>query len=176
MFGVVLGAAVLLHVARPILRLVSGRVTDRASAWAGVGLLALGLDVFVGWAALAGVGPPSYRLVYVYGLLALLGWNTLVITAFALKLIPMWVWQERFQADLGARPVPAMRSLYSERLQALAGIGIAAGTALLAVAVLLEQPGWLRPGAWILALGGLSFLVNFVRVARWRLRRVTYRR
>jgi len=175
LFAVVLGIAVTAHVVRPLLRWCRGRVPDRASAWVGAALLALVLAVLLGWAALAGIGFPSYRLYYAYGLVAILGWNTLAITGFALKLFPLWVWQQRFEPDLGRRPVPAMRSLYSSRLQALTGAGIAAGVGILAVAVLRDAPGLLRPGAWILAVGGFSFLANFLRIARWRLPRMEYR-
>jgi len=173
-FARVLGAAVLFHVLRPLLRWFTGRVQDRASFWAGVALLALTLDVLLGWSTLAGLGVPSDRLYYAYGLLALLGWTTLAITAFALKLFPLWVWQERFEPDLGKRPVPAMRSLYSSRLQTVTGTGIALGVAVLVAGILLDLPALFRPGTWMLAVGGLSFVVNFVRMARWGVLRREY--
>jgi hypothetical protein len=175
-----LGAiAVGLHLGRPLRRFASGRITDRASAWVSVALLGLVAAVLLGVAVAwglperAGLSPDQAR--FAYGFLLLFGWITPAITAFSLKLFPLWVWQERFGRDLGVRPVPAMKSLYSTRLQAVTGWGLALGTAIVVAGLLGEWEAVQAVGIRVYAAGVTAFLANFVRMARWGLLRKPYR-
>jgi hypothetical protein len=76
------------------------------------------------------------------------------------------VWEERFAADLGRRSVPAIRSLYSHRLQHLSGALLALGTLIGAGGIMADAAPFTALAVRLAALGALAFLVNFVRMAR----------
>ncbi len=166
------------HLARPLARLFRGQVRDRASFWASVALAFLALDAVGGVVLALGIPAPGTeartRALFAYGYTAVLGWNTLAITAFAFKIFPMWVWQERFQKDLGKRPVPAMMDLYSHKVQHASGSAIAAGTVLGAAGLLAGADAAVDWGVRTAALGIALFLLNFVLTLRWRLPIVRY--
>ncbi len=174
-----LAVAVLLHVARPLARFLTGRVRDRASRWASAALLFLALDTLLGTVLALGIIPLGTalrsRALFAFGFTALAGWNTLAVTAFALKIVPMWVWQERFLKELGRRPVPAMMDLYSHRLQHLTGWALTAGTALTAGGMLAGRNAAIDWGMRAVALGVAAFLVNFALTLRWRSPRTAFR-
>jgi hypothetical protein len=166
-------SAVVLHVGRPVTRLFRGAVRDRASFWAATACLALLADAVLGAGLATGLtarmGWSPDRVLLAYGIVALVGWNLLSISAYGMKLFPLWVWEERFQEDLGRRPVPSMPGLVSSVLREGAGFGLAGGTTLAAAGAIAGSFPLLAWGVRLAAVGGFLFLFNFVRVARWGL-------
>jgi hypothetical protein len=168
-----LAASLAAHLRKPLRDLITGKIQDRASFWASVAAGFLVLDAAIG--VLLALHLESAlpwtrdRLLFAYGVIALLGWNTLAITSFALKLFPLWVWQERFGPEWGIRPVPAVKDLYRPWLQEATGLALTLGTLLLAAGLV---QGWADLALWgarVAGLGGLCFLVNFVLMSRWAL-------
>lgn len=167
-FAGVLGAALLWHLAPLLGRLARGRIRDRSSFWAVMAATA-GLGAVLAGLLLAGgafprMGVSQDRGALAYGVLSILGWNTLAIAAFAHKLLPMWVWQERFGGRLGESGLPAMQSLYGHATREGMGAGLLLGTLCLAAGILLGQVSLITCGAWIFALGVLLFLANVLRL------------
>jgi hypothetical protein len=173
-FALLVVAAVVWQAWGPTLALVRGRARDWELLPVGVlfGAAVAGLMLACGWPSES--DPLRLRLQFAYGFAGLWGWFVLSITVFAFKLFPMWVWQERFLADLGRAPVPGIRQLFSQRLQTLANVGEFLGVMGTAAAIC---GGWELVLRWSLALllvGVLAFLVNFYRVARWALTSKVY--
>jgi hypothetical protein len=177
--SLVLLLGIVLHVYRPVGKLVRGDVRDRASFWASVACLSLLAGALLGAALGLGVtdrwGWSPDRALLAYGLLALLGWNLLSISAYAMKLFPLWVWEERFREDLGEKPVPAMTDLPSAPGREATGIGLAAGTALAAWGGATGSVLLMAWGLRLAAVGAFIFLFNFVRIARWGLLPLEFR-
>ena len=167
-----LAAALLLHVRRPVLQVVRGRIRDRSSFWASVAAAFLLLDAVLGlllaW-DLKGIPGSRDRLQYAYGVIAFLGWNTIAMTSFALKLFPWWVWRARFASDWGTCPVPAVQDLYRPWLREATGLALSLGTLLIAAGLIGAIPILCLWGARIALLGGLCFLANILLVTRWAL-------
>jgi hypothetical protein len=176
---ILLGFGILDHLGRPLLRLARGRVEDRASFWASIALLFLAVDVLLGMLLgldLEAVLPwPRDRLLFAYGVIALLGWNTLAITSIAMKLFPLWVWKERFEEDWGKRPVPAVKDLYCRYVQEATGAALGAGCLVTVAGILQAEPAVVAWGVRLAALGSLCFLFNFVRMSRWAILPLEFR-
>lgn len=148
-------------------------VRERRREWELLPMVALscvavtGLGLALGWPAEDDA--LRLRVQFAYGFAGLWGWFVLSIAVFAFKLFPMWVWQERFQADFGKVPVPGMRELFSRRLYALANLSLFVGVAGIALAICGVWEELLRASLALLLVGVAAFLANFVRVARWAL-------
>ncbi len=168
-FALLVAAAVIWQAWGPVL----GWISRRAREWellpmaALLAVIALGVALACGWPPEE--DPLRLRVQFAFAFIALWGWIVLSIAVFAFKLFPMWVWQERFQKDLGTSDVPAMRDLYSRRLFALTNLSLFAGTAGAAFAISMAWEWPLRLSLGILLIGVAGFLANFFRVARWAL-------
>jgi hypothetical protein len=171
--------SILLHLSRPIAWFLSGETRDRASFWAVISLffflLAAVLGLALAWGVPRALAWPTDRLLIAYGFIALVGWNTLAITAFGMKIFPLWVWQERFAEDLGKKPIPAVSGLYSHRIQIASGVMLTVGTLVTTVGFLSEWDAPLVWGLRITAVGALLFVANFMRAARWALLPISFR-
>jgi len=154
-------------------------VTGRAMEWETAPLVILVVLAATGLLLALDVPHPESplraRVQLAYGFTAVYGWIVLTVTTVAFKLFPMWVWQERFQADFGKKPVPGMKDLASPLLRAVSLVALTAGVLVTAAAILSAPAGLLVLGTPLLGLGVLTFVVNFVRVARWALLPLTYR-
>lgn len=167
-FGCLLGAALLWHLLPPLGRLVRGRIRDRSSFWAVVAAAAAAAAALLGMSLATGVvsrvgGSPD-RGIMAYGVLSILGWNTLAIAAFSHKLLPLWVWQARFGARMGEPGVPAMQSLYDRTTREGMGVALALGTAGLVLGILGGHTVLITWGTRIFAAGTILFLTNILRL------------
>ena len=173
-----LAVVLIVHVAPALVALVSGRIQDRATFWASVAAAFLVIDVLLGlcmaWSLDRWLPWSRDRLLFAYGAIALLGWNTLIITSLALKLFPLWVWQERFSRDWGVRPVPRVTDLYRPWLREVTGWALMVGTLLVCAGLLRGQGALAQWGARVAFLGVVSFLANFALMARWELLDLTF--
>jgi hypothetical protein len=174
-----LAIALVLHTAPALGKLFSGTIQDRATFWASVAMLFLVVDALLGlglaWSLDRWLSLDRDRLLFVYGAIACLGWNTLTITSLALKLFPLWAWQERFEPDWGVRPVPGVKDLYRPWLRELSGVALTVGTVLVSAGILAGLPSLAQWGARLSLAGVLCFVANFVLIARWALFNWPYR-
>jgi hypothetical protein len=168
-FAVMLAFACLWQAWGPARALLKGRARE----WELLPLMLLllaataGVALSLGWPDAA--DPSRGRVQLAYGFLSLYGFMVLTVVTVAFKLFPMWVWKERFQKDFGKRPVPGMKELHSEPLRLAANVGIFVGVVLTALAIITSSLRLLNLSTPLLLLGVMSFVVNFVRVARWEL-------
>ena len=133
------------------------------------------LGVLLAFGVPAPENPLQQRLQLAYGYTGLVGWIVLTITTVAFKLFPIWVWQERFQADFGKRPVPGMKDLYSRRLRDASRALLIAGVLATAVGIAIPVRAVLSVSFGLVFAGVVGFVVNFAMMARWALLRVEYR-
>ena len=134
---------------------------------------ASGVALSFGWPDVA--DPARGRVQLAYGFLGVFGFMVLTVVTVAFKLFPMWVWKERFQKDFGKKPVPGMKELHSEKLRVAANVGIFTGVLLTAVAIATSNPTLVNISTPLVLLGVISFVANFVRVARWELLKLDYK-
>lgn len=127
--------------------------------------VAAGVALASGWPAED--DPLRLRVQFAFGFTALWGWIVLSIAVFAFKLFPMWVWQERFQKDLGSKPVPSMRDLYSRPLYVFTNLLLFFGTLGTALGIVMAAEVPVRTSLGLVLAGVACLLINFVRVARW---------
>lgn len=119
--------------------------------------------------------PLRGRIQMAYGLVGLVGWFVLTIVIFAFKLFPMWVWQECFGADYGKKPVPGMRDLYHHGLKRVSQWAYVLGLCMSAAGIVAGYLPVLQFGLGLILVGTLTFLTNFVRMARWALLKTEFR-
>jgi hypothetical protein len=174
-FAAMLLAAVLWQAWGPTIALLFGRARE----WEVVPLLILAATAITGMLLAAGVpaadDPLRTRLQFAYGYCGLVGWIVLTITTVAFKLFPTWVWQERFLADFGKRPVPGIKDLYSHRLRAVSNPLVTIGVLATVAGILSENGSMLAVSLGLVFLGIGCFFVNFVKMARWALLNLEYR-
>ena len=168
-FAVLVAAAVLWQAWGPARAWLSGRVRDPELLPMVVLFAAAlaGLVLALGWPHAD--EPVRLRLQLAYGFVVLWGGFVLSIAIFAFRLFPMWVWQERFQAEFGKAPVPGMRDLFSRRLRKITHASLLSGVVGTATAITAGWEGLLRVSLAVLLGGVVAFLWNFFRVARWAL-------
>jgi len=104
-----------------------------------------------------------------YAYVALFGWILLTVLGTSWKLFSVWVWQERYAADLGRRPVPAVAALPSAPLRHVAAVALAVGVLGVAVAIVVGHAPLLRIALGVQLLGTLAFLGHFLSMARHEL-------
>lgn len=160
--------AALLHLARPLARWRSqlGSAGDLAALLALVSALVAALLASLDLPADGGL---RLRLLHAAGLLALAGFGPLTVASAATKLFPLFVWQERFAAEQGLRPVPPVPALASPRLRDAAVAALSAGLLVAAPAMLLEHEAAVATGAWLLFAGTALLVTGFARTASWAL-------
>ena len=174
-FAVLLAFACVWQAWGPARALVKGRARE----WELLPLTLLvlaaasGVALSFGWPDVA--DPARGRVQLAYGFLGVFGFMVLTVVTVAFKLFPMWVWKERFQKDFGKKPVPGMKELHSEKLRVAANVGIFTGVLLTAVAIATSNATLLNISTPLVLLGVISFVANFVRVARWELLKLDYK-
>ncbi len=143
----------------------------RAREWERLGLAilaltaALGLALALGWPSES--SPARGRAQLAYGFLGLYGFMTLTVVTVAFKLLPIWVWKERFLPEFGKRPVPGMKDLPSPGLRAWANAATFAGSLGTGLAIYAGSSGGLTFSTSVLASGIVAFAVNLFLVVRW---------
>ncbi|MFQ5741246.1 MAG: hypothetical protein ACE5JX_19790 [Acidobacteriota bacterium] len=174
-FAALLLVAVIWQAWGPTRALLRGRARE----WETVPLLILSATALTGLLLACGVPSPDHplraRLQFAYGYAGLLGWIVLTITTVAFKLFPLWVWQERFQPEFGTRPVPAMRELYSRRLARASHLLLTVGVVATVVGIVSQDGSVLFVSLGLFFVGIVSFIINFVMMARWALFNLEYR-
>ena len=174
-FAVLLAFACVWQAWGPARALVKGRAREWELLPLTLLLLAAasGVALSFGWPDVA--DPARGRMQLAYGFLGVFGFMVLTVVTVAFKLFPMWVWKERFEKDFGKKPVPGMKELHSEKLRVAANVGIFTGVLLTAVAIATSNPTLLNISTPLVLLGVISFVANFVRVARWKLLKLDYK-
>lgn len=132
---------------------VIGATLLGASTLAGLVLLAMPAG------SLTVAGAMSYGIVVVVGALSL------AIMGMLAKIIPFLVWMRTYGPRIGRTPVPSATSLPSRPLERTWLALHLTALPLLAAAPLAESQLLAAIGAWLLALGVVSFLANAIRIA-----------
>ena len=109
------------------------------------------------------------RVLHATGYALLVGFGPLTVASTGSRLFPQWVWDERFGADVGRRPVPPVSALASPRLRDAAVVMLLAGVAATSVGIVLEHELAVRAGTWTVVGGAALFVANFARTASWQL-------
>jgi hypothetical protein len=97
--------------------------------------------------------------------LLFLGVVGFVVLGTLYHIVPFVVWVHRYSDQLGFEPVPMIDELYDDRIAALDGTLLVAGTVALVAWELLALPQTVVAGAGgLVALGVLAFLANVLLV------------
>ena len=129
-----------------------------------VGSAGLGLVLALGIPADSSELRPRLQMAYAF--VALFGWAVYSFTTFAFKLLPTWIWQERFQKDWGKKPVPGVRDLYNQRLRKVSDLLLALGVLITATAIGAESPRGAQVGTGLVFAAVVCFFSNFVLMVR----------
>lgn len=178
-FAACIAISFFLHVRRPVWHILRGKIKDRASFWAGVALVFLLVESVIGLLLSLGIpdsgGFLRIHLQFAYGYMGLLGWITLTISAQVYKLFPMFVWEERFLGEFGKKPVPAMKELYSKKLQTVSNGFISLGVVGTVAGIVSRTLPLITFFHGMVIIGITTFILNFILMARWALLGKTYR-
>lgn len=173
-FAIVLAIACVWQSWGPARALLRGRARE----WELLPLMLLSLAAVAGVALAFGWPEPTDvargRVQLAYGFVAIYGFMVLTVITVAFKLFPMWVWQERFQADFGKKPVPGMKELHSEALRVVANVAIFVGVLATGAGIVATNAAVLNISVPLILVGVVSFVANFMRVARWDLLNLEY--
>lgn len=104
------------------------------------------------------------RVALAYAVVTLGGWISLTIVGMMLKIVPFLVWYRAYSPRAGREPVPTLAQLSWPRAEGLAYRLLTGGVVLLAAAVLVGEPAWIRAAGAVLALGSLAFAAALARV------------
>lgn len=126
---------------------------------AAAGLVGLLISLGVGKGTLL-----SLRLPWVYGFLLLVGWVLQTVVGILSKILPFLVWQAVYSRGVGLGPVPKIRDLSSESLQAAGFVLFRVATLAMAVALFRGRVGELRWSSVFLAASLLPFAAHVALV------------
>ena len=124
------------------------------------------IGLWLVWPSTAAGSAPGGLSANVYGVLVILGALVPAIAGMMNKIVPFLTWMRAYGPKVGRGATPPATSLSNARLEfwAMAAQGIALVP--LAVGAWTLQPGWLRVGTALFALGTGAFLVNMLRILR----------
>lgn len=109
-----------------------------------------------------GLRGPRWALAY--AVVALGGWISLTIAGMMLKLVPFLVWYRAYASLVAREHVPAPAELSWPAAEAVAFVGLALGTVMLAAAVAVGVPALIRDAGLVLAVGAGGFAAALARV------------
>ena len=130
----------------------------------------LGLWLSTGWVPSEEFGA---RLAFGYGVLALLGWISVMIIGMMYKIIPFLVWHHRYSDLVGLRPVPAATELLGQSTPRMEFWVLYAGITMTVAGVIFTSALLLQAGTLVLALAGLTFTIAVCRIYRHLVPRLT---
>ncbi len=130
----------------------------------------LGLWLATGWLPGEEFGA---RLAFGYGVLALLGWVSVMIVGMMYKILPFLTWHHRYSDLVGLRPVPPATQFLGELFPRMEFWLLHAGILTTVAGLILESRLLVQAGTIILALAGLTFLLALTRIYRHLVPRLT---
>jgi hypothetical protein len=130
----------------------------------------LGIWLATGWVPSEEFGA---RLAFGYGVLALLGWVSVMIIGMMYKIIPFLVWHHRYSDLVGLRPVPPATQFLGEAVPRVGFWLLHMGIVITVGGLILESFEGIQAGTIALSLAGLSFGVGLVRIYRHLIPRLT---
>ncbi len=140
-----------------------------AMAYLGV-LIPLGLWLSVGWFPSEEVGA---RLAFGYGVLALLGWVSVMIIGMMYKIIPFLVWHHRYSDLVGLRPVPSATQFLGDAIPRAEFWLLHAGILTTVAGLILESALLVQAGTIGLAVAGMAFIICLGQIYRHLIPRLT---
>lgn len=162
-------AAVGLQIAnvREIFRRRSRKEVDPGFRYAAAayGYLAAAAVAGLAWAFEIGKGRAvTVRLPQLYVYLLLVGFIVQTIVGILSKILPFLVWQSAFSRHLGARAVPTLKEMSSERLQRVGFWLFQISVPVLGGALAWGEPRAISAAGWLFAVSILPFLAHVMRV------------
>jgi len=133
-------------------------------------LTVLGLWLATGWVWSEEFGA---RLAFGYGVLALLGWVSVMIIGMMYKIIPFLVWHHRYSDFVGLRPVPPATQFLGETVPRVEFWLLHTGIQMTVVGLIAASGLLVQAGTIVLALAGLAFALALSRVYRHLIPRLT---
>ncbi|MBI2562142.1 MAG: cbb3-type cytochrome c oxidase subunit I, partial [candidate division NC10 bacterium] len=133
-------------------------------------LTPLGLWLATGWVWSEEFGA---RLAFGYGVLALLGWVSVMIIGMMYKIIPFLVWHHRYSDFVGLRPVPPATQFLGESVPRVEFWLLHTGIQTTVVGLIVASGLLVQVGTIVLALAGLAFAVALSRIYRHLVPRLT---
>ncbi|MBI4841747.1 MAG: cbb3-type cytochrome c oxidase subunit I [candidate division NC10 bacterium] len=130
----------------------------------------LGLWLTTGWVPSEEFGA---RLAFGYGVLALLGWVSVMIIGMMYKIIPFLVWHHRYSDLVGLRPVPPATQFLGETVPRIEFWLLHIGIQTTVVGLIVASGLLVQAGTIVLALAGLAFAVALSRIYRHLVPRLT---
>jgi cbb3-type cytochrome oxidase subunit 1 len=130
----------------------------------------LGVWLSTGWVPSEEFGA---RLAFGYGVLALLGWTSVMIIGMMYKIIPFLVWHHRYSDLVGLRPVPPATQFLGERLPRIEFWLLHTGILVTVVGLVFESAFLAQVGAIVLGLAGVAFALALSRIYRHLIPRLT---
>ncbi len=133
-------------------------------------LTLLGLWLATGW-----VWSEEFaaRLAFGYGVLALLGWVSVMIIGMMYKIIPFLVWHHRYSDFVGLRPVPPATQFLGETAPRVEFWLLHVGIQTTVVGLIVASGLLVQAGTIVLALAGLAFALALARIYRHLVPRLT---
>lgn len=125
-------------------------------------LALLGAALVAGLAALVTARP---QFVAAYGLLLIVGWLAVLVSAIYARIVPFLTWMHRYSARVGEKGLPKVGDLVPVRWMRVASVAWIAGAALLPLAVALGVPSLASAGAALFAAGSAVSLALYTRLA-----------
>ena len=104
------------------------------------------------------------RIALAYATVVLGGWASLTIIGMLLKIVPFLVWYRAYAPRAGREPVPTLPDLAWPLGEAVAWGGLSLGFGLLAGALWLGEPVWIRAAGLVVVTGALAFVAALLRV------------
>lgn len=126
-------------------------------------LAILGLWLATGWIPSEEFGA---RLAFGYGVLALLGWVSVMIIGMMYKILPFLVWHHRYSDLVGLQPVPLATQFLGEILPQTEFWLLHAGIMMTVGGLMLESAPLIRVGTTGLAGAGMVFAACLCRIYR----------
>jgi cbb3-type cytochrome oxidase subunit 1 len=136
----------------------------------------LGLATILGvWLSTGRVPSEEFgaRLAFGYGVLALLGWVSVMIIGMMYKIIPFLVWHHRYSDLVGLRPVPPATQFLGDAAPRMGFWLLHAGIVVTVGGLILESSVGIQAGTIGLSLAGLCFGVGLLRIYRHLVPRLT---
>ena len=125
-------------------------------------LALLGAALVAGLAALVTARP---QFVAAYGLLLIVGWLAVLVSAIYARILPFLTWMHRYSPRVGEKGLPRVGDLVPVKWMRVASVAWIAGAALLPLAVALGVPSLASAGAALFAAGSAVSLALYARLA-----------
>ena len=107
-------------------------------------------------------------VLFVFGILFILGFGLTVTTGMLYKILPFLIWFHRFSLLIGKVKVPLMRDISSDKLAARQVYIFYAALAILLTGIAVDVGIIIRLGGFVFALSSLILMLNLLKMVRMK--------